>query len=654
MGLAIRSLPGLLLATTLVAEACAVGLSWGLEPAYDTLLYAVFSCTLTATGALILTRHPRHAIGWLLCGLGVANAVTGELAQGWGLRSAVEGWPGGPFAEWVALSSWLPQAPVLVLLLLLFPTGHLPGRGWSIVVWLSGVGVLLGTPGWALDPELGRNFINGRNPYAVDGLPVGALYIVGFGLVAVSLIAALVAVVLRFRASSGVERQQMKWFVLASVLLASSLPMSGALWNVFPVVRVIPAVTLTLWVVAIGVAVLRYRLYDVDLVISRTFTYAALTVLLAAVYVGTVVLIGAFAGRGSPWSTAGATLAAAAAFKLLHRRVQSRVDDRFRPERQEALRTVALFLEELRADRAEPEQVVHVLRTAMKDPGLQLTFVLQADEAPVNTLGRPAPELADVGESYAVRRGGIALGHIAWHPRDATDPALLPAVVSAAGLAIEMARMRVELRRRLDEVEASRVRLATVADEERRRLERDLHDGAQQRLVAIGLTLRHAQHQLGTANEDVRHTLDGAITEVTAAIDELRELAHGVRPPLLDAGLGPALHDLANRAPVRVEVTTTSERYPLDIEAAAYFVACEGLTNAIKHSHADRILLQVARCDSTLIVSVIDDGLGGATVSPGSGLTGLSDRVAARGGNLRVDSARGHGTTLVAELPCVS
>lgn len=336
MGLAIRSLPGLLLATTLVAEACAVGLSWGLEPAYDTLLYAVFSCTLTATGALILTRHPRHAIGWLLCGLGVANSVTGELAQGWGLRSAVEGWPGGPFAEWIALSSWLPQAPVLVLLLLLFPTGHLPGRGWSIVVWLCGVGVLLGTPGWALSPDLGRNFVSGRNPYAVDGLPVGALYIVGFGLVAVSLLAALVAVVLRFRASSGVERQQMKWFVLASVLLASSLPMSGALWNVFPIVRVIPAITLTLWVVAIGVAVLRYRLYDVDLVISRTFTYAALTVMLAAVYAGTVVLIGAFAGRGSPWSTAGATLAAAATFKLLHRRVQSRVDDRFRPARRGA------------------------------------------------------------------------------------------------------------------------------------------------------------------------------------------------------------------------------------------------------------------------------------------------------------------------------
>lgn len=192
----------------------------------------------------------------------------------------------------------------------------------------------------------------------------------------------------------------------------------------------------------------------------------------------------------------------------------------------------------------------------MCDPGLQLTFVLQSDETPMNTLGKAAPELADDRESYAVRRGGITLGHIAWHPRGATD--------------------------------------------------------------------------------------------------ELRELAHGVRPPLLDAGLGPALHDLANRAPVRVEVTATSERYPLDGEAAAYFVACEGLTNAIKHAHAGRILLQVARCDSTLVVSVIDDGMGGATGSPGSGLTGLSDRVAARGGNLRVDSARGRGTTLVAELPCVS
>ena len=147
-----RLLPGFLLAVTVVSELAAVPLSWGLEPAYDTLLYAVFSCALAGTGALILTRHPRHAIGWLLSGLGVVNALTGDLAEGWGLRAAVEGWPGGTVAELIAGASWLPQAALFVMILLLFPTGHLPGRRWSLVAWLSVLGVVLCGPG-ALDTD---------------------------------------------------------------------------------------------------------------------------------------------------------------------------------------------------------------------------------------------------------------------------------------------------------------------------------------------------------------------------------------------------------------------------------------------------------------------------------------------------------------------
>ncbi len=181
-----------------------------------------------------------------------------------------------------------------------------------------------------------------------------------------------------------------------------------------------------------------------------------------------------------------------------------------------------------------------------------------------------------------------------------------------------------------------------------------MHDGAQQRLVSIGLALRHAQHELGTEPESARRTLDGAVVEISAAIDELRALAHGLRPTLLEAGLGPALRDLASRSPVPVAVNATSDRYPTDVETAAYFVACEGLTNAVKHSRAASVRLDVARHDSTLIVSVTDDGAGGATINRGSGLAGLSDRVAALGGRLLIDSGPGDGTTISAELPCVS
>ena len=652
--LRLRPLPGLLLALTLLAELGSVVLSWGLEPAWDTLLYAVFSCAFAGAGALILSRHPRHLIGWLLLAVGVENALAADLAQGWGLRAAAEGWPAGPLGEAIVTASWLPQAPVFALIVLLFPSDRLPGRRWSLVVAAGAVGAALGTVGWVLSPRAGSEYVAGTNPYAVSGVPTGAMFALGFTLTVAVMIAAFGATALRFRRSTGVERQQLKWFALSTGALIVVLPPAGVLWDVTPAWPALVAVCLTAWPIAIGVAILRYRLYDVDLVISRTFAYVLLTAVLGVVYAGATVVLGAIAGRNSVWVTAAATLLAAAAFRLLHRRVQERVDRRFRPARHDALRLVGTFVEELRNDRAEPEQVVGALRSALRDPGLELRFVLQPGKPPVDESGHVILEPDDGREQFAVRRGGITLGQIVWTPATDADRALLPSVVGAAALAIEMARLRVELRRRLDEVDESRSRIAAVADQERRRIERDLHDGAQQRLVSIGLALRHAQHQLGADPDAARRTLDGAVVEITAAIDELRELAHGLRPTLLQAGLGPALRELANRSPVPVEVSSTGGRYQPEVEAAAYFVACEGLTNAVKHARAEHVRLCVARQDGVLVVSIADDGVGGAAMSRGSGLTGLSDRVAARGGRFQIESTSGSGTTLRAELPCVS
>ena len=650
----LRPILRFLLALSVLAELAAVPLSWGLEPAWDTLLLAVSSLVTTAAGALILSRHPRHPIGWLLVAQGLVSTLGGDLAQGWGLRAADRGWPLGPPAEFVATASWLSTAPLGVAVLLLFPTGRLLARRWSLVLALSVIGVLAGEPGWVFNPEAGSEYAAGHNPYAVDWLPTNLMFVGGFAIVGVSLLAALVAVVIRFRASSGVERLQLKWFALASGVLAIGLPLGGALWWVTPIAHVIPALVVTIWPIAICVAILRYRLYDVDLVISRTLTYASLTVLLGAVYAGAVLVLGTVVGRDSAWVTAGATLLAAAAFKLAHRRVQDVIDRRFRPQRHDALQVVTGFVDDLRHDRVEPEGVVGALRAAMGDPGLDLRFVLQPDEPPIDERGRPLADADPARESVPVQRGGTTLGQVVWSPRSDGDRALLPPVIDAASIAIEMARLRAELRQRLDEVAESRARIAAVADAERRRLERDLHDGAQQRLVSIGLALRHAQHELAGDPEEARRTLDGAVVEISAAIEELRALAHGLRPALLQAGLGPALRELASRSPVPVVVSASGDRFPSDVETAAYFVACEGLTNAIKHACAREVRLAVAHQDSTLVVSVTDDGVGGAAVGRGSGLTGLSDRVAARGGQLRLESVRGRGTTLRVELPCVS
>jgi signal transduction histidine kinase len=653
----LKLLPATLFGVTLALEIATVPLSWGLESRSDTLLYAVYSVTLAGAGALVASRHPENAIGWLFCGFGALNALTADFAQAWGLRAAQQGWPWGPGAEWVSLASWLPGGVGLILTFLLFPDGHLPTPRWRPVLWAGALGFALALPGWSLSPDNRSDaFAGGRNPLATDAIPTGALLAVGMTLFIGALVASIVALIVRFRRSRGVERRQLALFTYAAALAGVILPLAFALWYVTPVVHVMAALSLTALPIAATIAILRYRLYDVDLVISRTLVYGTLSVLLGGAFAATTVLLGASLGRGSAWATAGATLLVAVAFRPLRSTVQDAVDRRFNRARYDARHRMAAFLERLRAGEAAPEEVESVLRNVLSDPALELLFYLPESELYVDAGGAPVAELPSDGrEAVPVERDGQPLAMVFHDPRGQEHPALLREVVEGGGLAIEIARLRVELRRQLSEVEASRARIVDAANAERRRIERDLHDGAQQRLVSIGLALRHAQHELSTASaEHTRETLDGAVAEVAVAIDELRELSRGLPPSQLDAGLAPALRELAARAPVPVLVTAPDERFDRGVEAAAYFIACEGLTNAVKHAHATRIALQAGREDGRLVVRVTDDGVGGATPGQGSGLRGLTDRVAAHGGSLRIESDRGGGTALIAELPCAS
>jgi signal transduction histidine kinase len=207
--------------------------------------------------------------------------------------------------------------------------------------------------------------------------------------------------------------------------------------------------------------------------------------------------------------------------------------------------------------------------------------------------------------------------------------------------------------RRLTEVEQSRARIVAAGYEERRRLERDLHDGAQQRLVSIGLALRHIQGQLPAPSREAGE-LDATVAELGEAIRELRELARGVRPARLDDGLGAALRELASRSALRTVVDATEERFQDHLETAAYFVVSEALANAAKHARASEVTVTAARQNGSLLVCVRDNGVGGACPAEGSGLGGMTDRVAALGGSVSVDSPLGHGTAVTVELPCES
>jgi signal transduction histidine kinase len=240
----------------------------------------------------------------------------------------------------------------------------------------------------------------------------------------------------------------------------------------------------------------------------------------------------------------------------------------------------------------------------------------------------------------------------AWAVFSAT--ALLPFAFLVGLLRSHVARLDADLRARVLDLRASRARLVEASDTERRRLERNLHDGAQSRLVGLALLLGHARRRVETDPVETAQLLDRAMVELKASLSELRELARGIHPAVLtERGLEPALHALASRAPVPVRLETDGEqRLPAPVEAAAYFVIAEALANVAKYAQATAATVAVRRANGSVTVEVTDDGIGGADAAQGSGLRGLDDRVAALDGTLSLESPPGNGTRLRVEIPC--
>jgi signal transduction histidine kinase len=292
------------------------------------------------------------------------------------------------------------------------------------------------------------------------------------------------------------------------------------------------------------------------------------------------------------------------------------------------------------------------LARALRDPTLVLAFPAPTGEGVVGSDGSPVvlPAAADDSRAVArLERDGELLAVLAYDPAiEREDPGRVAAVASVARLALENERLAAQVRAQLEEVRASRSRIVDAADAERRRIERDLHDGAQQRLVALAMRLDQAREQSAGASD----LIDATTVELLAAIREVRDLARGVHPPILtDAGLGAAIEALAERTPFPVAIDATDERFPPEIEAAAYFVVAEGLTNIARYAVATVARVEVRAVDGRLLVRVSDDGRGGADPAAGTGLRGLEDRLAAVGGELRVTSEPGSGTTLLASMP---
>jgi len=293
------------------------------------------------------------------------------------------------------------------------------------------------------------------------------------------------------------------------------------------------------------------------------------------------------------------------------------------------------------------------LARRLGDPTLALRYRL-ADGSWVDDAGRALPEPTSTADRSVLllESDGEPFAALDIDARLQEVPELIDAVVAAARLAIANDRLRAQVRAQLEEVQASRRRIVEAADAARRKVERDLHDGAQQRLVGLSLGLRMLQDRMSEA-EELQDQIEGLQAELRAALSELRELARGLHPQILtEEGLGAAVESLAGRSPLPVTVTLDAdERFPAPIEATAYFVVSEALTNVAKYAHASNAAVRLARSNGSLTIDVSDDGVGGASIGAGSGLTGLLDRVSALGGTMHVDSPAEGGTRLHAEIP---
>jgi signal transduction histidine kinase len=604
-----------------------------------------------AAGWLAIRHDPANWVGFWLTAAG-ANILL-QMAHGtWADALAAPPSDLVASAELLNLTqgAWMGWFVPFAMVLLLFPEGRPADRlGLRTVVTLLVSVVafnlfLAVAPGPLMPPldDWPRPF--GEHWVGYGAVPALVVFYASIGLAAL-------ATRRRYRAAPDeLSRARLRWMFLACLTVPATILLCwvGYLLTGTPVVALgglvamnvaIPAATL--------VAMLRHDLYDVDRAVVAAAVYPALAFLVVVAHAGVSAGLALALGTGS---TAPAVLATVVVVVMLLpvRALLLRVlGRRLHPRRARGVAAVRSLVDAVHAGTAEPEQLEHTLREALGDTDLRVGYLWPGSSSPVDAAGEPVP-----GRGTSIRLAGNEVGVIVPGVR---QPPVPDEVAREAALLAEAVRLRGEVSRALAEVGASRQRLLRAGYEERRRLEMDLHDGAQQRLVSLGMRLRVAQHRVAAGGVVPLDALvDDAVEELADAVRELRQIAHGLRPSCLDDGLGPALESLSRSSALPLEVTFTAGDLPEHVSVTAYYVASEGVANAVKHSGARRVAVDVRQHDDTVHVAVHDDGAGGARITPGSGLAMLHDRVGAIGGRLRVANGARGGTSLEAVLPCGS
>jgi signal transduction histidine kinase len=658
------------------------------------VLFPAFLLASATVGALIASRQPRNAIGWIL----LATAMFWVVSQA-ALEVAAYAEAGAiPITRWVLFLDWLGAwsfTPGIyfpaTFVFLLFPDGRLPSRRWRPVAWISAIGIIGITLGSAFGPDsLEDAVILRSNPYAVGSEALWVVVSFAWFLCLLGIIGSVAALVVRLRRSSGTTRQQVKWLAFAGAVAVAAFIIAGVMWGVLPktspagtIAEALILLALLLIPIAAGVAILRHRLYDIDVVIRKTVVFGVLAAFITAVYVAVVLLVPiVFFGASEPVTLfpAVATLVIALAFQPLRRRANRFANRLVYGKRATPYELLSSFSERVGGEYGIEDVLPRMAQVMGEGTGARRADVWlrareelrrvaswpdepELPEAVPLEGGDAMPRLPDADLVEPVQHRGELLGALSLvKPRgDDVRPAerqLLRDLASQAGLVLRNVRLTEDLRVRLVELQESRQRLVTAQDEERRRLERNIHDGAQQQLVALSVKARLLKTLTRKDRGKAEELADQLQADTQDALQDLRDLARGIYPPLLaDQGLAAALEAQARKAAVRVEIQPDGiGRYPQEAEATAYFCVLEALQNAAKYADPTSVEVRLHEEDGALRFVVTDDGAGFdvATTPRGAGLQNMADRVEALGGELSIVSAPGSGTTVTGRIPVSS
>jgi two-component system, NarL family, sensor kinase len=642
------------------------------EPWIIDIGFVLLFISFTTVGALIASRSPINSIGWIFCVLGLSVTLTslcGEYAV-YALATRPGSLPYGDVAAW--LSGWLSGSNIvtlIVLLFLLFPNGRLLSQRWRPVAWLALIANAL-----SLAQYLRPGPLDGFSPLPVAN-PLGIkdadtvlniVATIGFGLTLVTAIASVTSLVLRFRRARGVERLQMKWLTFAGSAVGATFLVAPILWS-------IPELSETVWSalflfsvssipISVGIAILKYRLYDIDIIINRTLVYGTLIVIVIGLYVFVVGTAGMlFQSVGNSFLMILATGLVAVLFQPLRQSLQRGINHFMYGERDDPYAVLSRLSQRLEATLA-PEAVlptlVETIAQSLKLPYAGITLNQDGEFRIATEFGRSQGEPIRLPLIYQ----GEPIGELLLAPRapgDIFTPVerrLLDDLARQAGIAVHAVRLTTDLQR-------SRERLVTTREEERRRLRRDLHDGLGPQLASLTLKLETARNRL--TDDPLADSLLADLAKRTQdATADIRRLVYELRPPTLDElGLVSALREGAtqysqqgfNGVHITIDAPENLPPLPAAVEVAVYRITQEALTNIVRHAEARICNVRITLDEQTgwLCLEIQDDGRGlSSTRRAGVGLNSMRERAEELGGTWTIESLPTGGTRILVRLPC--